>query len=82
VRVSVAFRTRGSFVFPRLRREATTARKAAALATLQVAALLRGADPSVALFDAMLADGVLDFDAVRAEARPQLVVFCGTTTTS
>ena len=34
------------------------------LATLQVAALLREAGHQVALFDAMLADGVLDYDAV------------------
>jgi hypothetical protein len=45
------------------------------LATLQVAALLREADHSVALFDAMLADSVLDYDAVLADTRPQLVVF-------
>jgi len=45
------------------------------LATLQVAALLREADHDVALFDAMLADGVLDYDAVLADTRPQLVVF-------
>ena len=35
------------------------------LATLQVAALLREAKHEVALFDAMLADGVEEYDAVR-----------------
>jgi anaerobic magnesium-protoporphyrin IX monomethyl ester cyclase len=45
------------------------------LATLQVAALLREGEHRVALFDAMLADGVGDYDSVLAETRPQLVVF-------
>ena len=45
------------------------------LATLQVAALLREAKHEVALFDAMLAEGVCDYDAVLEAARPQLVLF-------
>jgi anaerobic magnesium-protoporphyrin IX monomethyl ester cyclase len=45
------------------------------LATLQVAALLREAKHGVALFDAMLADGVGDYEAVLAAARPELVLF-------
>ena len=44
------------------------------LATLQVAALLREAEHDVALFDAMLADGVLDYEGVLADTRPQVVV--------
>jgi anaerobic magnesium-protoporphyrin IX monomethyl ester cyclase len=44
------------------------------LATLQVASLLRSCGHSVALFDAMLADGVADFDAALREYKPQLVV--------
>jgi radical SAM superfamily enzyme YgiQ (UPF0313 family) len=44
------------------------------LATLQVAALLRGAGHEVSFFDAMLAASVEDFDAAVADARPQLVV--------
>jgi anaerobic magnesium-protoporphyrin IX monomethyl ester cyclase len=45
------------------------------LATLQVAALLREAKHNVALFDAMLADGLDEYDAVLAAARPKLVLF-------
>jgi anaerobic magnesium-protoporphyrin IX monomethyl ester cyclase len=45
------------------------------LATLQVAALLREAEHRVALFDAMLANSVLDYEAVLADTRPQVVVF-------
>jgi anaerobic magnesium-protoporphyrin IX monomethyl ester cyclase len=45
------------------------------LATLQVAALLREAGHEVALFDAMLAEGIEDYEARLAAARPHLVVF-------
>jgi len=44
------------------------------LATLQVAAMLRATGHEVALFDAMLADGVDDFRRQLAERRPQLVL--------
>jgi anaerobic magnesium-protoporphyrin IX monomethyl ester cyclase len=44
------------------------------LATLQVAALLRDAKHRVALFDAMLAEGIDDYDRALAAARPKLVV--------
>ncbi len=44
------------------------------LATLQVAAMLRTLGHEVALFDAMLADGVDDYVAALGEARPDLVV--------
>ncbi|HEY8520473.1 MAG TPA: radical SAM protein [Gammaproteobacteria bacterium] len=44
------------------------------LATLQAASLLREAGHSVALFDAMLAAGVADYEAAFAAARPRLVV--------
>ena len=45
------------------------------LATLQVAALLREAGHEVALFDAMLAEGVADYEAALAAERPQVVLF-------
>jgi anaerobic magnesium-protoporphyrin IX monomethyl ester cyclase len=45
------------------------------LATLQVAALLRQAGHEVALFDAMLADGVEEYDRKLAAVKPQVVVF-------
>ncbi len=44
------------------------------LATLQVASLLRRGGHSVSLFDAMLADGVAEFDAALREHKPDLVV--------
>jgi anaerobic magnesium-protoporphyrin IX monomethyl ester cyclase len=44
------------------------------LATLQVAALLRGAGHEVALFDAMLASGTGEFRRKLAAVRPQLVL--------
>jgi anaerobic magnesium-protoporphyrin IX monomethyl ester cyclase len=44
------------------------------LATLQVAALLRGGGHGIALFDAMLADGIDDYEAKLATERPQVVV--------
>ena len=42
------------------------------LATLQVAALLRSASHAVAFFDAMLAEGIDDYDATLDAARPTL----------
>ena len=45
------------------------------LATLQVATSLRREGHHVALFDAMLATGVKEFDAALAASRPQLVLF-------
>ncbi|MEO5830185.1 MAG: radical SAM protein [Rhodanobacter sp.] len=45
------------------------------LATIQVAALLRQAGHEVALFDAMLADGVEDYAASLLATRPDVVVF-------
>lgn len=45
------------------------------LATLQVAALLREAGHKVSLFDAMLAEGVADYEAIVAAERPQVVLF-------
>ena len=44
------------------------------LATIQVAALLRQAGHEVALFDAMLADGVEDYAASLQSVRPDVVV--------
>lgn len=44
------------------------------LATLQVASMLRGAGHQVALFDAMLADGVQDFQRQFQALKPQLVL--------
>ena len=44
------------------------------LATLQVAALLRAAGHRVSLFDAMLAEGVEDYQRLLRERRPQLVL--------
>jgi anaerobic magnesium-protoporphyrin IX monomethyl ester cyclase len=44
------------------------------LATLQVAAALRGAGHDVSVFDAMLADGVEQFETQLRERRPQLVL--------
>jgi anaerobic magnesium-protoporphyrin IX monomethyl ester cyclase len=44
------------------------------LATLQVAALLRDAGHDVAFFDAMLAEGVEEYEAQLAATRPRLVV--------
>ena len=44
------------------------------LATIQVAALLRQLGHEIALFDAMLAEGVKDFDASLHDVRPDLVV--------
>ena len=45
------------------------------LATLQVAGLLRQAGHQVALFDAMLATGIEEYDRKLAEFQPQVVVF-------
>jgi anaerobic magnesium-protoporphyrin IX monomethyl ester cyclase len=45
------------------------------LATLQVAAILRQAGHQVALFDAMLADGIEEYDRKLLEVRPQVVLF-------
>jgi anaerobic magnesium-protoporphyrin IX monomethyl ester cyclase len=44
------------------------------LATLQVAAMLRQAGHRVALFDAMLADGIEEYDRKLAEVDPQVVL--------
>ena len=44
------------------------------LATLQVAATLRSAGHEVSVFDAMLADGVEDFEALLDERQPQVVL--------
>lgn len=44
------------------------------LATLQVAALLRGLGHEVSFFDAMLATGTAEFDARLAATRPQVVL--------
>ena len=46
-----------------------------ALATLQVASMLRKAGHDVSFFDAMLADGVEDFTRSLHRARPQVVLF-------
>ena len=45
------------------------------LATLQLAAILRQAGHEVALFDAMLAEGIDEYDRKLAEAAPQVVLF-------
>jgi anaerobic magnesium-protoporphyrin IX monomethyl ester cyclase len=45
------------------------------LATIHVAALLRQQGHSVTLFDAMLADGVEEYDAALHSDQPQVVVF-------
>ena len=45
------------------------------LATLQVAGMLRQAGHQVALFDAMLATGIEEFDRKLAEVEPQVVLF-------
>lgn len=45
------------------------------LATLQVASLLRAAGHEIAFFDAMLAEGIGDYEAQLARVRPQVVVF-------
>jgi len=45
------------------------------LATLQVVSLLRKAGHRVSFFDAMLADGIDEYDRLLATSRPQLVLF-------
>lgn len=45
------------------------------LATLQVAGMLRQAGHEVALFDAMLATGIEEYDRKLAEVKPQVVLF-------
>jgi len=45
------------------------------LATIQIAALLRQAGHEVSLFDAMLSDGVEDYEASFQAAQPDVVVF-------
>jgi len=45
------------------------------LATLQVAGMLRQAGHNVALFDAMLATGLEEYDRKLAEVQPQVVLF-------
>jgi anaerobic magnesium-protoporphyrin IX monomethyl ester cyclase len=45
------------------------------LATLQVVAMLRTAGHRVTFFDAMLADGIGDYDSLLEANRPQLVLF-------
>jgi len=44
------------------------------LATLQVASWLRAAGHSVSVFDAMLADGLDEYDALLRAVRPQLLL--------
>jgi anaerobic magnesium-protoporphyrin IX monomethyl ester cyclase len=46
-----------------------------ALATLQVAAMLRKCGHKVSFFDAMLADGIEDYDRTLRAIEPQLVIF-------
>src|SRR5271156_2475433 len=45
-----------------------------ALATLQVAAMLRKAGHQVSFFDAMLADGLADYERTLAAIQPQVVL--------
>jgi anaerobic magnesium-protoporphyrin IX monomethyl ester cyclase len=45
------------------------------LATLQVVAMLREAGHRVAFFDAMLADGIVEYESLLASEKPQLVLF-------
>jgi radical SAM superfamily enzyme YgiQ (UPF0313 family) len=45
------------------------------LATLQVASLLREAEHDVAFFDAMLADGIDDYEAALEASQPHLALF-------
>src|ERR1700724_2589911 len=45
------------------------------LATLQVVAMLRKAGHRVSFFDAMLADGIDEYDCLLQAERPQLVLF-------
>jgi anaerobic magnesium-protoporphyrin IX monomethyl ester cyclase len=45
------------------------------LATLQVVAMLRAAGHRVSFFDAMLADGIDEYECLLQAARPQLVLF-------
>ncbi len=45
------------------------------LATLQVVAMLRKAGHRVSFFDAMLADGIGEYDGLLEASRPQLVLF-------
>ena len=45
------------------------------LATLQVASILRRAGHGVALFDAMLAEGIQDYHRQLRAVKPQLVLF-------
>ena len=45
------------------------------LATLQVVSLLRDAGHRVAFFDAMLAEGIEEYDQLLASEAPQLVLF-------
>jgi anaerobic magnesium-protoporphyrin IX monomethyl ester cyclase len=45
------------------------------MATLQVASLLREAGHDVAFFDAMLAEGIEDYEVMLADTEPQLVLF-------
>jgi len=45
------------------------------LATLQVVSLLRKAGHRVAFFDAMLADGIEEYEGLLRNAEPQLVLF-------
>src|SRR5271154_1430171 len=46
-----------------------------ALATLQVAAMLRKCGHKVSFFDAMLAEGIEDYDRALGAVEPQLVLF-------
>ena len=46
-----------------------------ALATLQVAAMLRKAGHQVSFFDAMLADGIEEYEHALSTAAPQVVLF-------
>ena len=46
------------------------------LATLQVVSLLREAGHRVSFFDAMLAEGIDEYDRLLASDTPQLVLFC------
>ena len=45
------------------------------LATLQVVAMLRKAGHRVSFFDAMLADGIDEYESLLLADRPQLVLF-------
>src|SRR5258708_22468479 len=64
-----------SYFLPLDQKQVARAKPYPPLATLQVVSLLREAGHQVSFFDAMLAEGIEEYDRLLESAAPQLVLF-------